>query len=244
MAKPAAQNQVHLPADFEQVFAVAEPIGGWLTVEQAFLLYRQARAVDRPGAVIVEIGSHQGRSTVVLALAAPDSTVIAVDPFVDGAMFGGLGTKEKFEANLQRAKVTDRVELVQAKSTDRRQAWERPFELLYIDGKHDYWTVTDDLKWATHLPEGGSVLIHDAFSSIGVTLGLLRWVLPGTQLRYVGRAGSLAHFEKRRPSLADRARFIRQLPWWVRNVAIKVLLRLRLYPLARLAGHHDKADPY
>ncbi len=35
-----------------------------------------------------------------------------------------------------------------------------------------------------------------------------------------------------------------ELPWWWRNVGIKVLLRLRLRPLARLAGHRDTADPY
>ncbi len=242
MAKPP--SQLHLPGQFERVFELAEPIGGWLTVDQGYLLYQHARAVDGPGTVIVEIGSHQGRSTVVLALAAPKSTVVAIDPFVDGAMFGGIGTKDKLQANLQRAEVTERVELVEAKSTDRRPTWDRPIDLLYIDGKHDYWTVTDDLKWVEHLPEGGIMLIHDAFSSIGVTLGLLRWVLPSRQLRYRGRAGSLAYFQKRRPSLADRVRFARQLPWWVRNVAIKVLLRLRLYPLARLVGHHDKADPY
>ena len=23
-----------------------------------------------------------------------------------------------------------------------------PFDLLYMDGKHDYWTYTDDLRWA------------------------------------------------------------------------------------------------
>ena len=43
---------------------------------------------------------------------------------------------------------------------------------------------------------------------------------------------------------ADRLRMLAELPWWLRNVGIKVLLRLRLYPLARLVGHHDRADPY
>ena len=58
-------------------------------------------------------------------------------------------------------------------------------DLLYIDGKHDYWTFTDDLRWAAFLPEGGRVLVHDAFSSIGVTLGVLARVLPSSSLRYL-----------------------------------------------------------
>ena len=42
----------------------------------------------------------------------------------------------------------------------------------------------------------------------------------------------------------DRARLLAQLPWFVRNLTIKVLLRSRLTPVARLLGHDDTADPY
>jgi hypothetical protein len=35
-----------------------------------------------------------------------------------------------------------------------------------------------------------------------------------------------------------------ELPWWLRNLVVKVLLRLRLRPLARVLGHADTADPY
>ena len=69
-------------------------------------------------------------------------------------------------------------------------------------------------------------------------------MLPSRRLRYLDRTGSLARFEIAAVSRADRLRMLAELPWWLRNVAIKVLLRLRLYPLARLAGHHDRADPY
>jgi hypothetical protein len=46
------------------------------------------------------------------------------------------------------------------------------------------------------------------------------------------------------PSPADRWRLLAELPWWLRNLVVKVLLRLRLRPLARLLGHRDAADPY
>ena len=65
-------------------------------------------------------------------------------------------------------------------------------DLLYVDGKHDYWTVRDDLRWADRVPTGGTVLVHDAFSSFGVTLGLLRTLATSSDLAYVGRTGSLA----------------------------------------------------
>jgi hypothetical protein len=34
------------------------------------------------------------------------------------------------------------------------------------------------------------------------------------------------------------------MPWWLRNVFVKVLLRLRLRPVARLFGHDSPYDPY
>ena len=53
-------------------------------------------------------------------------------------------------------------------------------------------------------PEGGRVLVHDAYSSIGVTLGVLAKVLPSSTLRYVGRSDSMALFVKEAPVGADR----------------------------------------
>jgi Methyltransferase domain len=241
-----AEQQPTIPASepgFEAVFGQIERIGGWLTRDQALALWTEARRVPA-GGLIVEIGSHQGRSTVVLAAAAPQARVIAIDPFVGGAMFGGLATRDRFVANLARAGLSERVELWQARSTELRPSWSEPIDFLYIDGKHDYWTLSDDLRWSEFLPEGARVSIHDAYSSIGVTLGLLRHVLPSRRLRYLDRTGSLARFEIGPVSRADRLRILAELPWWLRNVGIKVLLRLRLYPLARLVGHHDTADPY
>jgi len=211
--------------NFAFAYARAEAIGGWMTRDQGFALWSEARLVA-PGGRIVEIGSHQGRSTVILALAAPAATVVAVDPFVGGTLFGGLATKDKFRANIAQAGVDAQVDLRQTKSTDLRPAWNEQIDLLYIDGKHDYWTVSDDLRWTEHVPQAGRVLIHDCYSSIGVTLGVLRHVLPSSRLRYLDRTGSLARFEVGRPSRADRLRILGELPWWIRNVLIKVVLRV------------------
>jgi hypothetical protein len=225
---------------FEDAWATAASIGGWLTRAQAQSLWSAAEQVA-PGATILEIGSHQGRSTVVLATAAKRSggTVIAVDPFVSGAMFGGAATRTRFEKNLSAAGVSDVVRLIAQPSTAIRPAWTTPLAMLYIDGKHDYWTVRDDLRWVEHLAPGTSVLVHDSFSSIGVTLGLLVHVLPGRALTYLGRTGSMARFEVAAPSAADRWRIVRELPWFARNVVIKIGLRV-----ARVVGYRGTPDPY
>jgi hypothetical protein len=232
-------------ADFSEIWALADGIPGWLTAAQAELLHEQASTLS-PGATVVEIGSHKGRSTVVLADAvrATGGTVVAIDPFIEGRMFGGSATRDHFERHLELAAVGDAVELVCDYSTEARKSWTRPFEMLYIDGKHDYWTFTDDLEWRVHLPEGAPVLVHDCFSSIGVTLGVLLRVLPARDLRYERREGSLALFRVGRPTGRDRLRILGEMPWWARNVVLKVLLRLRLRPLARALGHDAPYDPY
>ena len=222
------------------MWARAARIGGWLHPDQACALWEAARRV-RPGGTIVEIGSHQGRSTVVLAAAAGQAgtRVVAIDPFVEGRMFGGAGTRTQFEANLYAAGLRDAVELIAQPSGTIRPQWTERIDMLYIDGKHDYWTVRDDLRWTSYIPQGGQVLVHDAFSSVGVTVALLRHVLPGRGLRYVGRTGSLAQFEVAPPHARDRARMLGELPWWLRNLAIKVVLRA-----GRMFGHRATPDPF
>lgn len=230
---------------FARAWALADDVPGWLKQGQARMLFDAALRLP-VGARALEIGSHQGRSTVVLgaALAARDATLVCVDPFVDGRLFGGASTRVKFEETVERAGLRDVVRLEAEYSTRLRPRWSEPIDLLYIDGKHDYWTFTDDLRWSEHLPTGGAVLVHDAFSSIGVTLGILAAVLPSRRLRYVTRSDSMALFVVEPPRAADRGRILRELPWWLRNVGVKVLLRLRLRRVAALVGHDSPYDPY
>lgn len=231
--------------DFEVAWHLADTVPGWLTKDQGRLLFDEAAAAGR-GARLLEIGSHQGRSTVLLGQVAlaMGGEVVAIDPFVDGRLFGGLPTRDKFRANLERAGVSAVVRPVEEYSTRARTDWAEHVDLVYIDGKHDVWTFTDDLRWRAFLPPGASVLVHDAFSSIGVTLGILVRMLPAADVTYVRRAGSMALFHRRRPSVADRLRIVRELPWWLRNIGLKILLRLRLRPLARMLGHDSPYDPY
>jgi predicted O-methyltransferase YrrM len=230
---------------FDSAWASVAAVPGWLSEEQARMLWDAVCRLP-PGATVVEIGSHQGRSTIILGHAARTvgARVIAVDAFVDGRLFGGASTRDLFEANISEAGLTDVVELVVGYSTVLRRSWTRPFDLLYIDGKHDYWTYVDDLRWSAHLPAGGEILVHDCFSSIGVTAGTVAKVLLGSRYTYVDRTRSLARFAVRGPGFADRRRVVAQLPWFAGNVCLKVLLRLRLRRVAAWFGHHGPYDPF
>ena len=229
-----------MTADWPTAWQHAQNVGGWMTMDQGRALWTAAVQVPA-NARILEIGSHQGRSTIVLATAARarDARVVAVDPFIEGRLFGGMATRDRFEQNLAQAGVRDIVDLVVEKSTELRPTWSEPLAMLYIDGKHDYWTVRDDLRWTAFLTDGAPVLVHDSFSSIGVTLGLLLHALPNKRLRYLGRTGSMARFEVAAPSRRDRLRMLGELPWFARNVLIKIGLRA-----LRLVGYRGTPDPY
>ena len=230
---------------FDDIWAVADRVTGWLSPEQARLLHGAASALG-PASTVVEIGSYEGRSTLVLAhaVAGRGSRVVAVDPWIDTWKFGRAGTRERFDRGLRDAGLSDVVEVFARRSQDVRPEWRDAIDLLYVDGKHDALSVLDDLLWVDHVRPGGAVLVHDAFSSVGVTLGILVGVLPRGRLRYTGRVGSLAMFRRDTPSFVDRTRLVRQVPWWLRNLVVKVTLRLRLTTLTRALGHNGTHDPY
>lgn len=232
------------PSDFEDVFAIVAGLPGWLTRAQAAVLWDAAGKVGQGGRA-VEVGSHHGKSAIVLAAGLPPGgTLVAVDPFPADWRYGSEGTEQAFRENVAMAGVADRINLRVAPSDVVRVGWTGPVGLIYIDGKHDFWTVRRDLRWSRLVEPEGWVFVHDAFSSLGVTTALLGDLLWSRTVRYTGRTGSMARLQVSRPAAADRLRLLGELPWWTRNLVVKVLLRLRLHPVARLLGHHDTADPY
>lgn len=222
-------------------FAFAQNVSGWLSLDQAHRLADAVRGL-RPHAVVVEIGSHRGKSAIVMAGAREDVEVHAVDPFVES--HGGPQIRAEFESNVQAAGVAARITLHAERSADALARWDGPVDLLYVDGKHDTFSCLRDLRWSRHAAPDAPVFVHDSFSSLGVTLAIV-WVvlLRGTH-RYEGRTGSLALLRRAPADRASRLRCLAEMPWWARNLLVKVLLRLRLRRVAALLGHTDTSDPY
>jgi predicted O-methyltransferase YrrM len=233
----------------KDALAAVEGVEGFLSDGQIERLFHCAREL-RPPATIVEIGSYRGRSAIVLALAAPDATVVAIDPFagndrgpreITGRREQGDADMAAFRANLERAGVNGSVRHVRLPSADALGAVDGEVELLYVDGAHRYAPARDDIaQWGERVAPGGTLLVHDAFSSVGVTLAILRLLAAGGGFRYVGRTRSLAEYRREplhgRDRLTNALRQLAQLPWFARNVAIKVALVLRLRPLAKALG--------
>jgi predicted O-methyltransferase YrrM len=236
---------------FDEVLASVADIEGWMTDDQARLLWDSARTLVA-GERVVEIGSYQGRSTVVLASVVPDGvTVIAIDPHagtdrgpeeIVGKAAEAEADSAQFERNLDQAGVRHRVEYLRRWSDDALAEVGGMVELLYIDGAHRFGPAKADIdRWGGRVVAGGTLLIHDSFSSIGVTLAILASLAFSSQWRYEGRAQSMTRYTRTvvpwRERPANAARQLAQLPWFARNVAFKVLIKVGLRPVAVRLGH-------
>ena len=192
----------------------------------------------------MEIGSFRGRSTIVLAsAAAPSVDVVAIDPHagndrgpqeIDGFADAAADDQAAFEANLEAAGLAGRVRHIPEFSDVALDLVFGPVDVLYVDGAHRYGPASADIRsWGDRVSDGGTMMIHDSFSAIGVTFAILRHLVPGSRFRYVGRSRSMAIY---RADLGDSsaararnaARQLAQLPWFVKNVCVKVLITSNL----------------
>lgn len=219
---------------------MADPIEGWLSEDQARVLFDAARACPIGGR-IVEIGSARGRSTVVLAAAAaPSVEVVAIDPHagndrgpreLDGFADAAAADLEAFRHNIEAAGLSGRVRHVRHASQEAFDAVPGRADVLYIDGAHRYRAARADIRgWGERVAPGGTMLIHDSFSSVGVTLATLRELLWSRRFRYEGRVRSLAiyRFDPSASRRGSALRQLRQLPWFGKNLMVKVLITARV----------------
>lgn len=218
-------------------------VEGWMSPGQGATLYDAASRCPA-GGLIVEIGSFRGRSTIVLATAAdPSVRIVAIDPHagndrgpqeIDGFEDAAADDHAAFTTNLARAGVAGRVEHVRAFSDAALHLVEGDLDVLYVDGAHRYGPALADIRaWGDRVRDGGTMLIHDSFSSIGVTLAILRSLVVGRRFRYVGRARSMTIYRADLPSSStsrarNAGRQLAQLPWFVKNVASKILISTKL----------------
>jgi predicted O-methyltransferase YrrM len=176
-------------SDFEGVLDELQALGvacGLHTKREKRLLWDLASTVA--SGVIVEIGSFEGYSTIILAKAAGKGNVdevYAIDPHtgrsceVDGEDSPYEGdTWPRFNENIRRAGVSHVVRGLKLKSEEAVEGWEKSIGLLWIDGSHRYEDVKKDfLLWRRHLVAGGVVVFHDMWN-LAVSKVIADHVLP------------------------------------------------------------------
>lgn len=153
----------------DELWERVDGIHGWLRREEAEVLYDLA-VQCLPGEHVVEIGSYWGRSTVALALGMHRSgaRVHAVDPHdpytepdIPHIQFGPDDNAHFFQ-NIVMSHVSDYVFVINLRSEQVAQVWDRPLAGVYIDGCHEADVVALDAeRWSQHIQPGGWIAFHD-----------------------------------------------------------------------------------
>jgi predicted O-methyltransferase YrrM len=228
--------QAPSPDEVRRLLSLTESVDGWLTVDEASLLYSLARqATD---GAIVEIGSWKGRSTIWMAhgtRAGARLPIYAVDPHstVDQEQFNDdRSTFDDFKGNIAAAGVDDLIRPLVATSEDAARHFEEPIALLFIDADHSHAAVRADfINWRDKIRPGGAVCFHDVWKRSGPWQVIVEEIAHSGEYAGFGVAGSIFYARKRKPSSAlERARDrsvlpIKALGEWAGRRSIPALLR-------------------
>jgi hypothetical protein len=150
-----------------------QAVDGWFDESEAELLATACAHILKqvpPPAVVVEVGSYCGRSTVVLGgiMRAIGSRALlySIDPHEglvgssDAGLYSGHPTIEAFRATLAAANMSSFVRIVPARSSE--VSWADPIAFLLIDALHDYASVARDFfTFEPFLIAGALVAFHD-----------------------------------------------------------------------------------
>jgi len=159
---------------------------GWLSEGEGAELTRLAA-----GKNVLEIGSYCGRSTICLARFA--RSVGAVDTFDGRGTELGGDTEKVFRDNLHRYGVDRRVNVLKGAADRVIPNLPQIFDLVFIDGSHDYESVKADIALSLSvLKPGGLLAFHDYERDCdpGVTAAVNEFLSGGAEL--LGRTESLA----------------------------------------------------
>lgn len=148
-------------------------IKGWLSDNEAELLVSSVLLLAKEKKLrhaIVEVGSYEGKATVLLGAVAkklqPGVMVYAVDPH-DGKLGAAdqgyvyvTPSYEQLKENIRCAGLDDSVTIIRSSAPELK--WNKKISFLLIDGLHDYPSVSNDFwHFAKWVAPGGYVAFHD-----------------------------------------------------------------------------------
>jgi predicted O-methyltransferase YrrM len=156
--------------DYEQIRARVEAVEGFMVPGQERYLFEKVRSLP-DDAVILEIGSYKGRSTVAMGYACVGTRrrIYCVDTW-DGndKDFPERNFFQIWEGNVNANALREYVVPLKGLSHDVLRRWQeladgRPVDFAFIDGSHEYGDVLEDLRLTWPLVKSGDGWIgfHD-----------------------------------------------------------------------------------
>jgi predicted O-methyltransferase YrrM len=139
------------------------------------LLYGLVRSM-KPD-LCVEIGSARGRSACSIGMALKENgrgKLVAIDPHrrTEWNDYQSVDTFETITGNLAVLELTDWVEIRRSTSLEAVQGWQRPIDMIFIDGDHSYAGVKRDWQlFMPHVRQFGVVVFHDTLWDLRADLG-------------------------------------------------------------------------
>lgn len=148
---------------------LTDRIDGWLSTQEGLFLYKLARRLEE-NAIIVEIGSWHGKSTVWLGSAIKDkknAKLYAVDPHRGSpekeGEFERVNTFDVFNKNIHQAGLVEKILPLRKTSLRAAAAFSKKADIIFIDGSHLFADVKKDFfVWKKKLKKGGWIILHDA----------------------------------------------------------------------------------
>jgi len=196
--------------DLNKVETATARAEGFLSKPEGRLLYRLAKKCSGKGA-IVEIGSWKGRSTIWLANGCRDGQgkeVVAIDPHTSSPEMPAGNSFEEFKQNIGAANVASLVKPVVKTSEQAAALFNKPVELVFIDGNHDYEFAKQDFElWFPKVIEHGIMAFHDTNLAPGPKKVVRDKVFHSRNFRNVGFVDSITFAEKvKQNTFGDRLR--------------------------------------
>ena len=112
---------------------------------------------------IVELGVDLGFSTFVFANALNNTNgkIFGIDLFLGDEHTGPRDTYD-IVINQINSHNLKNIEIIVGDFTEISKKWEKPIDILHIDGLHTYDAVKNDFNnWSKYLKEDGIIIMHD-----------------------------------------------------------------------------------
>lgn len=151
--------------EFKSVYGCIDKVPGFLKSPMQERWFFKTALEASNDAVIVEIGSFKGRSTVSFGFGCRNTKrhIYAIDLFEgDGADYGSGEFENAFIANIEMCKLSQYVTPIKKHSMEVAETWSLPIDVLFIDGSHEYEDVKADFNaFYPFVKKDGVIAFHD-----------------------------------------------------------------------------------